>query len=469
MSQTSAPRVRIAPSPTGSFHVGNARSALFNWLFARHNDGVFIVRIDDTDRERSLPEYVDDILEGLRWLGLDWDEGVAVGGPHGTYRQSDRADRYGELAQGLISDGLAYRDGRTTEELEALRSRAREEKRHPGYYIRRPDTPYQEGVVRLSVPQDEGVTFDDVVRGEVSFGPDAVDDFVILRSDGSPTYHLASTVDDIDYGITHVIRGEDLLSSTPKHILLTRALGAETPVYAHLPLLFGDDGKKLSKRHGDTALHAYREQGYLPDAMFNHLALLGWGPGDDVTIFDRETAVARFTLERVSKNPAVFDLAKLDHINGEHMRAMPTEQFQEMVRQEVEVGDDLWQRFLILAPEIQERTNRIPEAAAQALFLFTDEITYDEKSWKKVMKEGTGDGLALVADRLEKVEKWEVEPIETCLRGVLEELELGARKVFQPVRVAITGSSVSPPLFESLAALGRDESLRRIRDCADRL
>ncbi|MPZ52774.1 MAG: glutamate--tRNA ligase [Acidimicrobiia bacterium] len=469
VNQSSGVRVRIAPSPTGSFHVGNARSALFNWLFARHNDGVFLVRIDDTDRERSLPQYEEDILTGLRWLGLDWDEGVEVGGPHGTYRQSDRADRYLDAVGQLIDSGAAYHDNRTAEELDELRERARAESRHPGFYIRRPDVVVDEGVVRLAINQDEDVVFDDVVRGEMRFGADAVDDFVILRSDGSPTYHLASTVDDIDYEISHVVRGEDLLSSSPKHILLTRALGAQPPIYAHLPLLFGDDGKKLSKRHGDTALRSYREQGYLPDAMFNHLALLGWSPGENQTIVERATAVERFSLEKVSKNPAVFDIAKLDHINGEYMRAMDHDEFLQLVRPLVDTDETGWKRFVALSPEIQERTNRIPEAVEQAAFLFTDEISFDEKSWSKVMMEGTAAVLKTVADRLETLEEWTTEPIEASLRGVLETLELGPRKVFQPVRVAITGSSVSPPLFESLAALGRDESLRRIRAAAARL
>ncbi|HET8738742.1 MAG TPA: glutamate--tRNA ligase [Acidimicrobiia bacterium] len=306
-------RVRMAPSPTGYLHVGTARAALYNWLYARHTGGVFIVRIDDTDLERSKKEFEDEILESFRWLGLDWDEGVEVGGPHGTYRQSDRLARYEEVAESLVASGHAYYDNRSAAELEELRRRAQSEGRHPGHYIRRPEVEADSGVIRLSVAQDEPpVEFHDIIRGHLSFNRSDLDDLVLLRSNRTPTYHLASTVDDIDYGITHVARGEDLLPSTPKHILITRALGAESPQYAHLPLLFGKDGKKLSKRHGATALAEYREAGYLPDAMFNYLAILGWSPDGETTIFSREEAIAKFDLADVSRNPAAFDPDKLN-------------------------------------------------------------------------------------------------------------------------------------------------------------
>ena len=355
-------RVRIAPSPTGHLHVGTARAALFNWLFARHNDGVFIVRIDDTDRERSTPEFEADILGSLRWLGLDWDEGVEVGGPHGTYRQSDRYDRYREVAAQLVASGAAYHDDRTPEQLEELRVRAQGEGKHPGHYIRRPDSPADSGAIRLSIPQDAPVAFDDLVRGTVSFEPRDIDDFVILRSDGSPTYHLASTVDDVDYEITHVARGEDLLPSTPKHILLTRALDAAEPTYAHLPLLFGTDGKKLSKRFAAVSLSVYREEGYLADAVFNYLSLLGWSLGPETTIFTRSDAIAAFDLHDVSSNPATFDPDKLNWMNGEYIRALPNDQFLALVAPCVEaavgrsLGPEEWARFESVASLVQERT-----------------------------------------------------------------------------------------------------------------
>ena len=462
-------RLRVAPSPTGYLHVGNARAALFNWLFARHQGGTFILRIDDTDRERSTSDFEADILGSLRWLELDWDEGVEVGGPHGSYRQSDRLGRYQEVATALVESGAAYYDDRATEELEALRQKAQADRLHPGHYIRRPEKPVGSGVIRMAVPQGEAVVFDDLVRGTVNFEGRDIDDFVILRSDGTPTYHLASTVDDVDYEITHVARGEDLLPSTPKHILLTRALGAAEPTYAHLPLLFGPDGKKLSKRHGETALSHYRDAGYLSDAVFNYLSLLGWSIDGDRTIFSREEAIEAFDLADVSSNPAVFDPDKLSWMNGEYVRAMDQQTFRATVRPHVETAvgraldEDEWARFETVSDLVQERTRLLPEAGEQVVFLFEDFEDYEPTGWEKVMtKEGVPGILDLAADRLEAIGDWKAETIEGTLRGMLEELGIGAGKGLQPLRVAVTGSSVSPPLFESLAALGRDKTLGRL-------
>lgn len=462
-------RVRMAPSPTGYLHVGTARAALYNWLYARHTDGIFIVRIDDTDSERSTAEFEEEILGSFRWLGLDWDEGAGVGGPHGSYRQSDRLDRYAELAEALVGTGHAYYDDRSTEQLEDLRHRAQQEGRHPGHYIRRPEREASSGVIRLSVPQDAPVEFDDIIRGHLSFAPEDIDDFVILRSNRTPTYHLASTVDDIDYDITHVARGEDLLPSTPKHILLIHALGGTQPQYAHLPLLFGSDGKKLSKRHGATALSEYRAAGFIPEAMFNYLAILGWSPGGDATIFSREEAVDKFDLADVSRNPAAFDPEKLLWMNGEYIRALEAAEFVEQVRPHVSasVGRELsaaeWEIFAEIAPLVQERTKLLPEAGEQVLFLFEDFETYDDGSWQKVMtKDGVADVIDAGRDALDRLEVWDAPSIEAALRIVPEHLGIGAGKAFQPLRVAVTGSSVSPPLFESIAALGRDRTIERL-------
>ena len=462
-------RVRIAPSPTGYLHVGTARAALFNWLYARHNDGVFIVRVDDTDRERSTPEFEEDILTSLRWLGLDWDEGVAVGGPHGSYRQSDRYERYRQAAEQLVESGAAYYDDRSAEDLEALRKRAHGEGLHPGHYIRRPDPGADSGAIRLSIPQDTPVSFDDLVRGTVSFEPRDLDDFVILRSDGTPTYHLASTVDDVDYQISHVARGEDLLPSTPKHILLARALGADEATYAHLPLLFGTDGKKLSKRFSATSLSVYRDEGYLPDAVFNYLSLLGWSLDAETTVFSREQAVAAFDLRDVSKNPAVFDPEKLSWMNGEYIRALSPDRFAERTREHVEaaagrvLAPEEWDRYLMIAPLVQERSKLLTEAGDQVRFLF-GEVEYDSGSWEKVMtREGVPGILESAIGRLDALPGWGSGEIEQALRAMLEELGLGAAKGLQPIRVAITGSSVSPPLFESMAVLGKEASLDRLR------
>ena len=462
-------RVRVAPSPTGNLHVGTARAALFNWLYARANDGVFIVRSDDTDLERSTKEYEDGILDSLLWLGLDWDEGVSVGGPHGSYRQSERFERYREVAEQLVASGAAYYDDRAAEELEELRKTAQAEGKHPGHYIRRPDQAATSGVIRLSIPQDSAVEFDDMIRGHVSFEPQDVDDFVILRTNGIPTYHLASTVDDVDYEITHVARGEDLLPSTPKHMLIARAMGADEPVFAHLPLLFGTDGKKLSKRHSATSLTEYRDAGFLADAVFNYLCLLGWSVDGDTTIFSREQAIEAFDLADVSKNPATFDPEKLEWMNGEYIRAMDLPAFMAQALPHIEksvgraLDDAEIESFREIAALVQERTKLLPEAAEQVRFLFGNVDEYDQKSWDKVMtKDGVAEILGAASTRLSGVDRWAADAIEDSLRSMLSEMEIGVGKGLQPMRVAVTGSSVSPPLFESMAALGKQRTIDRL-------
>lgn len=473
------PRVRFAPSPTGYLHVGAARTALYNYLFAHHNGGTFILRSDDTDTARGTNEFQEDILEHLRWLGLEWDEGIVVGGPHGTYRQSDRYDRHRDVAQDLVSSGNAYYSFATAEQLDAFKREAREAGTSPAYDgSREPsETEVTErlaagetAVVRFKVPRPGATEFADIVRGDMRFEHAQVDDFVILRSNGTPTYHLASTVDDVDYGITHVIRGEDLLSSTPKHILLTQAMGGDPAIYAHLSLLMGPDGKKLSKRHGDTAMAAYRDAGYLPEAMNNYLALLGWNIGDDETIASLDEMVDRFDLTTVSKNPAVFDPKKLEWMNGVYIREMDDAEFLEVTLPLVEqvvgrtLSDDDRARYAMLVPLVKERAKLLPEVASQARFLFVDIDEYDETAWSKVMAVDEGPiALDGAVAALEGLDSWTTEGIDTALRAMLEERGLSARKGLQPIRVAISGSTVSPPLFESLEILGRDESLARIQ------
>ncbi|MFQ5967631.1 MAG: glutamate--tRNA ligase [Acidimicrobiia bacterium] len=476
-------RVRIAPSPTGELHVGNARAGLFNWLYARHNGGVFIVRVDDTDRERSTPEFEEENLEALRWVGLDWDEGVRVGGPHGTYRQSDRLDRYQEVATGLLEGELAYLCFCTPEDLATRRKEAQRAGRPPGYDGRCRTLPASDSAqrrddgepaaVRLAVPRPGDTKFEDLVRGSMEFSHEVIDDFILLRSDGTPTYHLASTVDDVDYEITHVARGEDLLSSTPKHILLTLAMEAEPPTYAHMPLLFGPDGKKLSKRHGVTSVSAYREAGYLAEAVFNYLSLLGWSFDPETTIFSVSDAVSHFDLADVSRNPAVFDPEKLTWMNGAYIRALDTFEFVVRARPFLEAEGAVspleWQRFEDLAPEIRERVETLADVGPLAAFLREGDLQYDEGSWSKVMGSPEAEPAVEAArEKLDAVDSWDASSIESALRSMLEDLELSARKGLQPVRVAVTGSHISPPLFESLAALGRDESLSRIDQVLDR-
>jgi len=475
-------RVRIAPSPTGSLHVGNARAGLFNWLFARHHGGVFILRIDDTDVGRSEEHHVTDLVDAYRWLGLDWDEGVGVGGPHGTYRQSDRLERYREVVATLLAAGHAYRDFRTGDELDAARATSQAAGGPPRIASGASGDPARDAgraaageshTVRFAMPPGGAVAFEDVVRGSMRFELANEDDFVLVRSNGLPTYHLASTVDDVDYGITHVARGEDLLSSTPKHILLTRAMGASQPVYAHLPLLFGPDGRKLSKRHGDTSMRAFIDAGYLPEAMFNFMCLLGWSPGGNREVFTREEAIAAFDLTAVSRNPAVFDTTKLEWLNGEYIRALAPDDFVARVRPLLGDLDPAQEAaFLGMAPLVQERTKRLTDAVEQVAFLFAADgsVVFDEASWEKQMtKEFSRPAMEGGIAALEAVDDWTTEAIEEALRSGLEAVGISPRKGLQPLRVALTGSQVSPPLFESMAALGRLSTLTRLGRALDRM
>jgi len=478
-------RVRFAPSPTGYLHVGAARTALFNYLFARHFDGTFILRSDDTDLARSTEEFQQDILEHLRWLGLQWDEGFALGGPHGSYRQTDRYERYRSVARELVQNGHAYFSFATPQQLDEFKKAARASGSSPAYdgslepgrsEVSRAMMEGTTPVIRFKVPRPGTTRFDDLVRGEVAFEHEQVDDFVIMRSDNTPTYHLASTVDDVDFGITHVIRGEDLLSSTPKHILLTQAMGGPSVAYAHLSLLMGPDGKKLSKRHGDTALSAYRNAGFMPEAMNNYLALLGWSPGDDETVVSIDEMIARFDGTSIARNPAIFDTAKLEWMNGVYIRELADEVFVEMATPlvEAELGrgltDSETQGFLKLVPLVKERTKLLADVPAQARFLFEAPTHYDEASWTKVMETPEApialDGATIA---IENLTDWTTETIDEALRAMLGANELSARKGLQPIRVAISGSTVSPPLFESIDLLGREETLERIARARARL
>lgn len=477
-------RVRIAPSPTGYLHVGTARAALYNWLFARGRGGVFILRSDDTDTERNDPMYHEDIVASMRWLGLDWDEGVEVGGPHAPYQQSLRFDRYREVAMDLLAKGKAYYSFATPDQLDTFRKEAQAAGRTPAY-----DGRFRVGAaeaaqrvaageqvpIRMAVPRPGVTTFHDSVRDEVTFDHDQVDDFVILRSDGSPTYHLASTVDDVDFGITHVMRGEDILSSTPKHILVTQAMGATPPVYAHLALLMGPDGKKLSKRHGHTALNAYRDAGILPEAMVNYLALLGWSPGEDETIVSLDQMVERFDIADVTKNPTIFDNDKLEWMNGVYIREMSTDEFVTRISPMVEahIGRPLDPgeagQLAAIAPHVQERAKRLTDVAEQVGFIF-GEVVYDDVSWAKVMTTPEA-AVAITAATaaLATLQEWTTDSIEAALRNMLAEAELSARKGLQPLRVALTGSTVSPPLFESIEVLGQATAVARLEAALARL
>jgi glutamyl-tRNA synthetase len=469
-------RTRIAPAPSGSIHVGNARTALYNWLYARQNGGTFILRVEDTDQKRATDEAYAAVIEDLRWLGLEWDEGPEVGGDLGPYRQSERLERYAAASEQLIAGDHAYRCYCTAEELEQRRKAAMTERKTPGYdgRCRRLTTEEKaafeaegrEFAVRFAVPPDRTITFEDKVRGSISTETKQIPDFVIQRSDGSPTYMLAAAVDDALMNVTHIIRGEDLIAATPRQLLLREAMAiGDVPTFAHLPLLVDEKGKPLSKRWGDVAVSAYRAQGYLPEAMVNYLALLGWSYDDKTNVFSIDELVEKFSLERVGKNPAAFDVAKLEWLNMHYIKQMsPAELAERLVPFCVAAGmqadtDTGRAHLQAVAPLISERMKRLDEAPGMVRFLFGRSAP-DEKAAKVL--DGQGDYLAAAADALEALEKWTASDIEGALRALAEQRELKPKQAFQPIRAAVTGTLVSPPLFESLEILGRDETLARL-------
>ena len=390
-------KLRIAPSPTGQLHIGNARTALFNWLYAKANNGTFLVRIDDTDTERSTEEFQKDITENLKWLGLHWDEGIGVGGSHDSYKQSLRFDRYQEVAENLLSRNLAYED---------------------------------DGAIRFKVPNDGSIEFKDYIRGDMLFNLSDVEDFVILRSDKSPTYHLASTVDDIDYGITIIARGEDILSSTPKHIMLMKAMDASLPDFCHLPLLFGPDGKKLSKRHGDTSVEAFKNKGILSEAMFNYLCLLGWSPGNDLEQFDINTAISKFDLKNVLPNSAIFDEKKLLWLNGLYIRSTDIEDFQSTALSQIEndiqrsLFDEEKSRLVKIFPSVQERIETLADLTQQVMFLIDEPFVVDELDWQDVNNEEAQKYLFLLREGFINLDNFSLDSIEIVMRKTLEEINV---------------------------------------------
>ncbi|HUF33260.1 MAG TPA: glutamate--tRNA ligase [Acidimicrobiales bacterium] len=474
---TPLPRVRFSPAPTGFLHLGSARSALFNWLFARHTGGEMLLRVEDTDLERNRPELIDTILDSLRWLGIDWD-GEPV-------HQSDRVDLHRDAVARLLASGNAYRCGCSQDEVKA---RAEARGGPPGYdgHCRDRDIAPGSGVVvRFRTPDDGTTAFDDVIRGVVAFENTNLEDFVVQRSDGSPMFLVANAVDDVDMGITHVIRGEDLVNVTPKVLLLREALGVtERPVFAHLPLVLNEKRQKLSKRRDDVAVADYRARGFLPSAMANYLALLGWGPPDGVEVRPVEEIVGLFRLEDVNKAGAVFDLQKLTHVNARHIEALTTEAFVTAARPFL--LDQPWGAaveadpapFEALAPVVQERTHTLLDVADMVDFVYLDEPTVDEAAWEKAMVKGAAAAEILdgIIDAYEAVDEdgWvhengEREPLKEALLAVGEAHGLKLGKAQAPVRVAVTGRSVGPPLFESLVVLGRARTLERLRRARARL
>jgi glutamyl-tRNA synthetase len=409
--------VRMAPSPTGFLHIGNVRTFLFNWLFARHEGGEIRLRIENTDTAREVAEAVDYIQESLHWLGIDWDGPITF--------QLDRMEDCRRAAEQLVADGRAYED---------------------------------EGAIRFRMPDEGATEWDDVVRGRVEVPNETIEDLVLVRSDGRPTYNFASPMEDVWDGITHVIRGEDHISNTPKQLNLIRAVGGDVPAYAHCPNVNGADGKKLSKRHGAVGIDEFRDAGYLPEALMNFLALLGWAPDGETTVMSRDELIARFELDRVSPSPAQFDYAKLDWLNGVYIRALPTEEFaHRLILWLGEHGYD-WDAELVrrAAPLVQEKIQRLGEFPGFAGFLFRD-VQPDP-----AQLDGGGEIVAAARETLAQVEPFTADEIEAALRGLAERQGLKPRQAFQPIRVAVTGSKVSPGLFESIELLGKERTLERL-------
>jgi glutamyl-tRNA synthetase len=488
VTDASSVRVRFCPSPTGSPHVGLARTALFNWAFARHHGGSFVFRIEDTDAARDTEESYQTLLDVMRWLGFEWDEGPEVGGPHGPYRQSQRYDTYADVAARLLAAGRAYHCYCSQEELDERNERARAEGRTPGYdghcrvlteeQVSAYEAEGRRPVVRFRMP-DDPVTFTDLVRGEITFQSEHVPDYVLVRGNGHPLYTLVNPVDDALMEITHVLRGEDLLSSTPRQIALYDALAevgvgsGRVPSFGHLPYVMGQGNRKLSKRDPEANLLGYRDRGFLPEGLLNYLALLGWAIADDRDIFSMEEMVAAFEIERVNPNPARFDLKKAEAINAAHLRALSVEDLTERMIPYLqsalvlgaEVGAEQRKLLEQAAPLVHERMTTLDESVDMLGFLFLDESRFerDPSDVEKLLDED-GRGVVKAAhDALAGLGTWETAGIEQTLRTALVDgLGLKPRNAFGPVRVAATGRRISPPLFESLELLGRDRSLSRL-------
>jgi glutamyl-tRNA synthetase len=465
-------RCRFAPAPSGSIHVGNARSALFSWAFARHHGGAFVLRVEDTDTGRVSEEAFHGVMESLRWLGMDWDEGPDVGGPFGPYRQSQRGDLYDERVRQLLEQGDAYPCYCTPEELEERRRAAQAAGRAPGYDGRcrtltdaeraNREAEGRPKVIRFAMPQRDLIVRD-LVKGDVHFAAGALQDFVLVRSDGSPVFLLAVAVDDMLMRMTHVIRGEDLLASAPRNAAVIEALGGTVPRYAHLPLLVGADRQPLSKRHGSSSVEALREQGFLPEALVNYLALLGWSKDAETTFLTRQELVESFDLSRVSSNPAAFDTTKLEWMNNHYIQQLDHEELAARCLHFLTAAGltpdlELLRRAM---PLVRERMKRLTQSVDLLRFLFTDDIELDEKARAVVAKAPEG-YLGRVAQELTSVDPWTSQAIETALDGLAEREGLSRKNAFQPVRAAVTGSTVSPPLPESMELLGRDRTVERL-------
>ncbi|MDZ7379227.1 MAG: glutamate--tRNA ligase [candidate division KSB1 bacterium] len=470
-------RVRFAPSPTGAPHIGNLRTALFNWLWARHNQGKFILRVEDTDQTREVENGLELIMDSLRFLGLDWDEGPDIGGPYGPYRQSERLALYQKYAEELVQRGAAYYCYCTPEELEQMRQ-AQQARGEATRYDRRCRwlTPQERAareragkprVIRLAVPLEGSTTLHDFIHGDITIANASVDDQVLLKSDGFPTYHLAVVVDDHLMAITHVMRADEWISSFPKHILLYQAFGWEPPQFGHLPIVLGPDKRKLSKRHGATSVDELRAQGYLPEALVNLMALLGWSYDDRTELFTREQLIGLFTLERIHASPAIFDRTKLDWMNGHYIRKLESADLAErlmpfLTRAGVPADRETVQQ---LVPLVRERLKRLDEIVPLVDFFFKDELAYEPAQLigPKMTAAASLQALRAAEESLRRLADFEEAAIEQALRSTGAQLGLTAAQFFGLVRVAVTGKTVTPPLIGTLRILGRDKTLARLR------
>lgn len=475
-------RVRYAPSPTGTLHIGGARTALFNYLYARHHGGVFVLRVEDTDQAREVPGSMETMMQGLRSLGLTWQEGPDVGGPFGPYRQSQRLARYQDALRRLKDSDHVYRCYCTPEELALMRDQQRARGLPPRYdgrcrYLSPTDHLRREGqpwVWRLKVPAEGHTTVRDLIRGAVTFDHAVLDDFVIQKSDGMPVYNFAVVVDDFDMGITHVIRGEEHLSNTPKQMLVGQALGLPTPQFAHVPMILAPDRSKLSKRHGATSVHEYHEMGILPEALVNYLSLLGWSPPDGEELFDLETAAQAFDLDRVQHTAAIYDQKKLEWMNAQYLRRLSPARIVEAVRPFLSpLGIDLDHPLVnpVVDPEgavslVRERARTLVELAQSMAFLYRPVAEYDAKGVAKHFLPGTGPRLILLADEVDALRDWQPTELEALYNRLAVKWALPRAQLIHPTRLALTGHTVGPGLFELMWALGKKEAVARLRRAA---
>ena len=458
-------KVRFAPSPTGFLHIGGVRTALFNWLFARHHGGKFILRIEDTDLSRSTEESIQEILESMRWLGLDWDEG--------PFRQTERQEIYTKKIMHLLSTGKAYHCYCTPEELDQKRNDAQKaglKPKYDGTCRKRTDTPQKPYVVRFKAPQEGSVVVEDMLRGKVIFDIAELDDLIIQRTDGTPTYNFVVVVDDSEMGITHVIRGDDHLSNTPRQCLLYDALDFKRPRFSHISMILGQDKTRLSKRHGATSALAYRDMGYMPDAMINYLARLGWSHGDQ-EIFSREEMIEHFSFESVHTSAAVFDADKLSWLNEHYIKSTPTQELAKhlephLVKTKVLQKDHglSWQEIARVVPCLNERSKTLLEMAEKSAFFFKKQVEFDEKARNKFLTDEAKPLIEKIITELAALENYSVENIESLFKKIVEEEGMKLGKLAQPVRVALTGATVSPGIYDVILLLGKEETLKRLKN-----